>query len=265
MKSLFYSLLAVVVLTSCNEYQKALKSEDIATKFNMGVKMYEAGKYDKANRLFAQIVPSYRGKPQAEKLMFLHADSYFQTKEYYTAGYKFERFATSYPKSEKVEEAMYKSAKSYSMLSPIFSKDQTETKTALDKLQQFANLYPGSKYLDEINKLVKDMQFKLENKSYSIAKQYNLIEDFKASISAFDNFIIDFPGSVLREKALYYRFDSAYKLAVNSVEYKKKKRLEEAKAFYDAFKKAYPKSEFIKEADRSFNKVKEQLQTIASI
>lgn len=264
MKSLFYILPIVFLLNSCNEYQKALKSEDIKTKFDTGVQLYEAGKYDKANRLFIQIVPNYRGKPQAEKLMYLYADTFYQMEEHYTAGYQYERFANAYPKSEKVEEALYKSAKSYSKLSPVYSKDQTETMKALEKLQQFANLYPDSQYLIEINKLVKGMQYKLEKKAYSIAEQYNIISDYKASISAFNNFIIDFPGSSLREKALYYRFDSAYQLGINSVEYKKKQRLEDAKKFFNSFKKSYPKSEFFKEASKNFSNIEKQLQTIAS-
>lgn len=263
MKQFFNILLVTVLLTSCNEYQKALKSEDSATKFKMGVKLYEEGKYAKANRLFIQIVPNYRGKPQAEKLMFLYADTFYQMNENYTAGYQFERFATAYPKSEKVEEAMYKSAQSYSKLSPIFSKDQTETKNALDKLQQFANLYPESQYLDEINKLVKEMQFKLENKAYSIAKQYNAIGDYKASISTFDNFIIDFPGSSLRENALYYRFDSAYQLAVNSIASKKMERLNKASNFYHAFLKAYPNSEYKQKASKSFQDIEKHLLTLS--
>ena len=70
MKKLFYILLAVVVFSSCSEYQKVLKKDDIAAKFALGDSLFQQGKYAKANRLFVQIVPKYRGKPQAEKLMY---------------------------------------------------------------------------------------------------------------------------------------------------------------------------------------------------
>ena len=113
MKNLFYILITFTVLSSCSEYQKALKSEDIATKFKMGEELYKEGKFAKANKLFALIVPNYRGKPQAEKLMYLYSNSFYQMKDYYVAGYQFERFASSYPKSEKLEEASFISAKSY--------------------------------------------------------------------------------------------------------------------------------------------------------
>jgi len=135
MKNIFYTLLLVVLFSSCSEYQKALKSEDIAVKFEQGTKLYEAGKYNKANRLFEQIVPQYRGKPQAEKLMFMHANSFYETNSYHVAAYRFEIFEDNYPRSEKAEEASFLSAKSFYMLSPVYSKEQKETIEALNKLQ----------------------------------------------------------------------------------------------------------------------------------
>ena len=269
MKHFLYILITLLILSSCSEYQKALKSEDIATKFKMGENLYNEGKFAKANKLFAQIVPDYRGKPQAEKLMYLYSNSFYQTKDYYTSGYQFERFASSYPKSEKLEEASFLSAKSYYMLSPAYTKDQKETKEAVEKLQNFINLFPDSQYLYEANRLVKELDFKLEKKAYSIAKQYNTISDYPASVKSFDNFIVDFPGSSLREEALFLRFDSAYKLAVNSRESRitpngivplKKNRLEEAKEFYISFKKAYVNSNHIEEIDKMAIVLDEELK-----
>ena len=48
---LFTSSIAAL-FCSCNEYQKALKSEDVAVKFDVATKMYEARKYSKAIRIF---------------------------------------------------------------------------------------------------------------------------------------------------------------------------------------------------------------------
>ena len=104
MKKFFYLLLIVITFSSCSEYQKALKSEDIAVKFKLGTELYDAGKYGKANRLFAQIVPGYRGKPQAEKLMFMYSNSFYMMKDYYLAAYQFERFEDAYSNSEKANK-----------------------------------------------------------------------------------------------------------------------------------------------------------------
>ena len=264
MRKLFYILITCTLLSSCSEYQKAIKADDIATKFKTGEALYNEGKFAKANKLFVQIVPNYRGKPQAEKLMYLYSQTFYKMEDFYLAGYQFERFASAYPNSEKVEEASFLSAKSTYMLSPVFSKEQKETKEAIEKLQVFINTYPNSQYTEEANTLVKEMDFKLEQKAYTIAKQFNHIYDYQASIKAFDNFIFEFPGSSLRENALYYRLDSAYKLALNSIERKKQERLESAKSYYNSFKKLYATSEHIEDAEKIISDIDKELENYST-
>ncbi|MGJ5642091.1 outer membrane protein assembly factor BamD [Formosa sp. S-31] len=264
MRKFLYILTASVLLSSCSEYQKALKSEDIGLKFKMGEDLYNEGKAAKANRLFSQIVPSYRGKPQAEKLMFMYSQTYYEMKDYYVAGYQFERFADSYPKSEKLEEASFLSAKSYYMLSPVYSKDQTETKEAIEKLQLFINAFPKSQYIGEANGYIKELDTKLEKKAFEIAKQYNTISDYKSSIKSFDNFMFEFPGSVYREDAMYYRLDAAYKLAMNSVEYLKEERLVAAEDYYKTFKKGYADSQYTASVDNMHNDLVEELKNYST-
>lgn len=250
MKNFLITLLIIITLSSCGEYHKALKSEDIAVKFAKGTELYEAGKYGKANRLFEQIVPKYRGKPQAEKLMFMHSNSFYMLGDYYLSAYKFEQFEAAYPKSEKAEEALFLSAKSYYELSPVYSKEQKETYEALEKLQLFINKFPESEYISQVNEMVKELDYKLEKKAFEIAKQYDRISDYEASIKSFDNFLLEFPGTSFREEAMYYRFDAAYKLAVNSTERKKQNRVNNAMGFYNSFKKSFPNSEHMEEVSQ---------------
>lgn len=260
MKKFLYVLTLILAFSSCNEYQKALKSDSIADKFKFGTKLFEEGKFAKANRLFTQIVPNYRGKPQAEKLMYMYSKSFYEMKDFYIAGYQFERFVSAYPKSEKLEEAAFLSAKSYYLLCPVYTKDQQETVEAIEKLQVFINNYPDSPYNEEANKMVQELDFKLEKKAFEIAKQYNTISDYKASIKGFDNFLLEYPGSKLREEAIYYRMDSAYKLAVNSVEYKKEARLKSAQTYISSFVKSFSESDRIEKADQMLQEVNDQLQ-----
>ena len=260
MRNVFYILLIFLGLTSCNDFQKALKSESVAEKFKLATQLFDEGKYSKANRLFVQIVPNYRGKPQAEKLMYMYSKSFYEMKDYYLAGYQFERFVTSYPKSEKVVEAAFLSAKSRYLVCPVFSKDQKDTVDALEKLQVFINTYPNSDYLVEANKMVKELDLKLEKKAFEIAKQYNTISDFKASINSFNNFLLEYPGSVLREDALFYRLDSAYKLAINSVEYKKEVRLNTAQKYLNSYLKNFPDSSSNQLVTDMLGEVNSQLQ-----
>lgn len=259
MKNFLITLLIITSLSSCGEYHKALKSEDTAVKFAMGTKLYDAGKYNKANRLFEQIVPQYRGKPQAEKLMFMHANAFYMMKDYYLAAYRFEQFETAYPNSEKAEEALFLSSKSYFELSPVYSKEQKETVEALEKLQLFINKYPMSLYISQVNEMVKELDYKLEKKQFEIAKQYNRISDYQSSIKSFDNFLLQFPGSSFREEAMFYRLDSAYRWALNSTDRRKEGRISNAMAFYNSFKKSFPNSTHASEIDE----MKSELATLS--
>ncbi len=226
---LFFS----VLLSSCSEYQKAIKNDDVATKFAVAKQQYDKKKYSKAIRLFEQVAPAYRGKPQAENMFYMFAQSYYQTEQYYLAGYQFESFASSYPKSDRVEECAYLGAKSFANLSPVYSIDQTDTNKAITKLQDFIDTYPNSSFLAEANETLKKLTGKIEKKVFENAKQYNTISDHKAALIALDNFIADFPGTNLKEDALYYKLDSAYNLAINSIPSKMEERLDNAKIAYN--------------------------------
>ena len=257
MKKLLYSISILILIFSCSEYQKALNSDEVSVKFNLGTELYDAEKYSKASRLFAQILPQYRGKPQAQKLTYMQAMCFYNTKDYNSSSYQMERFVNSYPDSEKVEEMAFLGAKSYYLMSPIFSKDSEDTKIAIDKMQEFINAFPESEFNDDANKIIFELDYRLELKEFNIALQYNVLTDYQAAIKSFENFLIDFPGSDLREKALYYRFDSAYKLAINSVVWRQKERIENAVSYFNSFKNTYNDSEFLDEMESKISELSE--------
>lgn len=260
MNKLIYVFLLSAILTSCSEYQKALKSEDVAVKLIAAEKKYQAGKYSKAIRLFEQIAPAYRGKPEGEKVAYMFAQSYYKTQQYYLAGYQFESLASIYPKSEKAEEAAFLGAKSYYELSPVYTLDQVDTDKAITKMQNFIDKYPDSKYSAEANATIKELREKLEKKAFEIARQYNTISDYKAAIKALDNFIADYPGTPFKERALYYKFDSSYQLAINSVPSKMEERLNAAKTAYGTLIKFNSSTEYKEKADEMLARIEKDLQ-----
>lgn len=260
MKKIVSLFLLVVLFASCSEYQKALKTEDVAVKFEMATRLYDTGKYNDAIRLIEQIAPAYRGKPQAEKLFYMFSQSYYKTEQYYLAAYQFESFVSGYPKSEKIEEAAYLGAKCFSMLSPVYSLDQVDTYKAIDKLQNFIDSYPNSTYLPEANKTLKELNEKIEKKIFENAKGYNTILDYKSAMVALDNFIADYPGTIFKEDALYYKLDSAYQLAINSVPSKMEERLNVAKTAYNGLIKFKPDTKYKKVTDEMLIRIDTDLQ-----
>ena len=261
MKNFIYILIVVFSLNACGEYQRVLKGEDIAAKFKLGTELFDAGKFTKANRIFVQIVPKYRGKPQAEKLMYMYCKTFYESKDFFTSNYQMERFVSSYPKSEKVEEIGFLGAKSYYNLSPVYSKDQAETITAIEKLQDFINKHPNSEYMSNASDLVRELDYKLEKKAYNNALQYNITgpfhRDYNSAISAFDNFLVEFPGSVFKEDAMFYKFDSAYKLAINSVAWKESERVEKALKYYNSLLFVFPETKYVVQVKEMYQELQE--------
>ena len=260
-----FILLAFVLIsiaTSCNAYQKMLNNPDVAAKYKAAEAYYNTGEYRRANRLYEQILPSYRGKPQAQRVVFFFANSYLQTKDYYLAAYQFESFVKSFPQSDKLQEASFLGAKCYYMLSPRYSLDQTNTNDALDKLQIFIDNYPNSEFLAEANSYVQELQTKLEKKDFEISKQYHTIRDYKAAINAFDNFIASYPGTPFREDALYFKFLSSYEIATNSVYYKKLERLKDLQGIYDNITRYYPETLFLEDLDKKMERAAKEISLL---
>lgn len=264
----FLALSLFLLLVSCNEYQKVLKSTDVKEKYDAAEKFYNAGDYRQANKLFEQIAPKYIGKPQGERVLFFFADTYFKIKDYNTAGYQFERFLKSYPNSEKAVEAAFFSAKSYYELSPKYSLDQTDTDKALAKLQNFINAYGASPYAEEANLLARELSVKKERKAYEIAKQYYKIAvgfDYTilfAAEEALRNFLVDFPGSPYREDVLYYQFATANSIAFYSVASKKEERIKEAQEAFNTLVKYYPESKYLETATKDSEQLELDLTEI---
>ena len=256
------SVILISVTSSCNSYQKMLNNPDVTAKYKAAEAYYNTGEYRRANRLYEQILPSYRGKPQAQRVIFFFADSYLQIEDYYLAAYQFESFVKSFPKSDKLQEASFLAAKCYYMLSPRYSLDQTNTNDALDKLQIFIDNYPDSEFLAEANSYVQELQTKLEKKDFEISKQYHTIRDYKSAINAFDNFISSYPGTPFREDALYYKFLSSYEIAINSVYYKKLDRLKELQGIYDIIKRYYPETLFIDDLDKKMERAAKEISLL---
>ncbi len=264
MKKFLSILLLSIVFASCSEYQKALKSDDLAVKFAAAEKLYDQGKYSKAIRLFEQMSSAYRGKPQAEKMFYMFGQSYYKTEQFYLAGYQLDLFASSYPRSEMAQEAAFLSAKSFAQEAPIYSKDQMNTYKAIDKLQAFIDKYPNSEYISEANTIAQEMQEKLEEKAFEVARNYHTVGEYNRSygpaIVALDNFLLDFPGTKYKEQALYYRFDSAYLQAMNSIESKKQERLNAAKAASTTLLKFKADTEYKDEVQTKVAKIEKELQ-----
>lgn len=248
-KPLLYLLLLLgIVLASCSDYQKLLKSTDNELKYEKAIAYYEDGDYYRAMQLFEQLNMVYRGTNKAEKLTYYMAYCYYNQEEYIMASYYFKRYAKSFPTTDRAEECLYMSAYCQYLLSPIYSLDQSNTFEAIKELQLFINKYPDSDRVAKANDLIDDLRAKLEKKAFEVAELYFKMEDYEAAITSFENLLKQFPDTEYKEKVLYYTMKSYFEYAMNSIEKKKPERLALAIESFENFIFTYPETDYLKEA-----------------
>ncbi len=249
-KILLLIVLFSTLLAGCSEYQKLLKSNDTNLKYNKAIAYYNEEQYVKAGTLFEELTPIFRGTSKAETIAYYIAYCNYGMSDYLTAGYYFRSFIKSYPDSPYAEECLYMSAYCYYKDSPKPRLDQTSTKDAIDAFQLYINRFPKSSRVNEVNKLIDEMQDKLVQKSYLSARNYFDREHYPSAIIALENAIKDYPGSSYREELMFMLLESRYLYAANSIDKKQNERYNLAKEEYYVFVEEHSQGKFQKESER---------------
>jgi outer membrane protein assembly factor BamD len=255
-----FIVLCVVMLSvvGCSEYQKVLKSNDVEYKYTKAIEYYEKDDYLRAYPIFEEIIPLLRGTDKAEVATYYYCYSNYYLSDYYLAGYHFKKFHKTYPNSKHAEEALFMTAYCSYINSPIYKLDQTNTKNAINEMQEFVNTYPSSNLVDSCNKLIDELRAKLELKSFHNARLYFKTEYYKSAIIALNNTLKDFPNTSRVEEINYLILKSKYLLAINSVPTKKAERLEDVIETYYTFVDQFAASKYIKECESMYNKAVEE-------
>ena len=243
-------LFSILVLTSCGEFNKALKSSDVDYKQQVAEKYYAEKNWERAIPLLEELIVLRRGTAMSERVNYLHAMANFGLGDYTLASYSLSNFVRTFPTSQYAEEAAFLSAYCHYRNSPSYELDQTDTRSAIDQLQLFMVRYPNTSLRDSCNTLIDQLRSKLEVKSFHAASQYYRMRNFQAAGVAFRSFVRDWPNSKYREDAMLLLLKSDHQLAINSVEEKRLERVQEAIRSYHNFADAFPESPVLSDANR---------------
>ena len=137
-------LTGVLLLSSCSEYQRALKNPDPNYKFEFAKRAFEQKKYVQSYTLLRDVVTQLKGSDRAEESLYLLGLSYFENQEYPEAAEFFKTYYQRYPKGKFTELARYYAGYAYYLDSPEPQLDQSETIKAIEELQGFLDYFPRS-------------------------------------------------------------------------------------------------------------------------
>jgi outer membrane protein assembly factor BamD len=255
-------LLLTLVLGSCSEYSKILKSTNTEEKYTYAVKAYENKEYYKALPILEELIGVTRGTGRAEDVFYYYAKTHLAVEDYYLANYYFKSFTKTFNLSPRAEECQFLAAYCSQEVSPESSLDQTDTKTAIDEYQLFLDKYPTSILRDSANKMITNLNKKLEIKDVDICKQYVKTRQYQAAVARIQRFTQEYPMSEFREELLFLSIQSHYEFAKGSVDSKKIERFRATMDSYITFANLFPNSKYIKDAERIYDNSRSEIEKL---
>lgn len=255
---IFVILLPVFIfLSSCGEYSKVLKSNDVNYKFEYAKKAYEQKKYVQASTILNDIYTPMRGGPKGEEALFLLAMSYYENKDYLNSAVFFKTYYQRYPRGKFAELSRFYSGYGYYLDSPDPQLDQTATIKAIEELQGFLDYFPKSDRVTIAQNAIFEMQDKLTLKELQNAQLYYNLGNFmgnnyEASIVVAQNALKSYPYSKYREDFEFLILKAKFQEAKQSVSERQEDRYREVVDEYFSFINNYPDSKNRKEAENIY-------------
>lgn len=259
---LILAVLGLAILSSCKDFDRLVRSTDNEMKYEVAVDYFERGDYNHALQLFDLLQASFRNTPKGESITYKTALCYYYQGDYDIASYFFNKFTQTYPFSKDAEKAAYMLAYCSYMLSPESGLDQTNTHNAINQLQNFIERYPNSDSLYRANKLLTDLNNKLEEKDYNICRLFYRMGDYSAAITSFENMLKKYPNTPHREEILFDLAKTYYDYAENSVTEKQRERYESCIEQCNSLIYLYPESRYLQEVQNIAARARKKIENI---
>jgi len=273
MKNFFFLLVSAFFILSCNQsFNKVLKSKDFDYKLTMADKYYGAKKYNKAQQLYIELFPIFKGTDKFEDLYYKYAYCAYYLRDYPNAENLFSGYLGVFPNSQRAEEIAYMNSFTFYKQSPKPELDQANTVKAIGMMQTFISNYPNSPRVKDAQNIISLCRSKLESKEFKAAKLYYNLSQYQAAGIYFSNLVREYPDSERGDEYMFMALKSNFEFAEKSIRDKQEERFEQVVNEYFDFVDRYPESKYLKEAEslktQSENNIKhlknEQVKKTAS-
>lgn len=181
----------------------------------------------------------------AERARFNLAACHLELEHYDLARTEFEDFVDSYPKSDRVDNALYMIGLSYMRAAPRPERDQTQTVKALGELMLLLREYPESDVREAAEEAVAECRSRLAKKEYLAGRLYLNMKNYGAARVYFDSVIETYGDTAWAAPALLLKGRS----------YAGQKRYEDAGAAFQRVIDDFPGSDASGKAAREIREL----------
>lgn len=254
-RNIYFILLLMVVLTSCGDYQRLLKSRDPEEKYQAALNYFEQKQYVKAQTLLDDVSAYYKGTERSEDVLAYLARCYMGQKDYASATEYYNAYLRNYPKGKYSTEAYFQRGHCQYLDSPDPKLDQDITRKAIEAFTQFVELYPENPYAEQAYQEMSELYDKLAQKELHNARLYYnlgsyLGNNYLSCEIVAKNALKNYPSNKYQEEFNWLILQSKYQQMVNSFEERKMERARDTQDEYYNFITEFPDSKHRKEADK---------------
>lgn len=259
-----YILLFAILLTSCGEYNKILKSTDLDLKYTYAKKYFEDKRYERSITLLQDLVPIYKGTARAEESLYMLAQSYYNTKDYLSATEMFTTYFNTYPNGQYAESALFYSAYGMYLDSPDARLDQSKTYKAIAAFSRYMDEYPDNERTEQARQYMFDLQEKLALKELMTAKLYLRLgnymgNNYESAVLVARDALKNYPYSQYVEDYQMTILRSRYEFAKRSKIELQPERYRMVVDEYFNYKNTHPSGKFIAEANKYYKEAQSKI------
>ncbi len=194
------------------------KSDDqtVANLYNNGLSDLNSGNYKSAAKKFAEVERLHPYSKWATKALLMQGFSNYQANKYGDAINACQRFIELHPGHVDTPYAYYLVALSqYEQIADV-TRDQSQTQTALNSLDEVSRRFPTSKYANDARQKALLARDHLAGKEMEVGRYYLKRGSYLAGINRFKTVITTYQTSSQTPEALYRLTEGYMALGVTS-------------------------------------------------
>jgi outer membrane protein assembly factor BamD len=181
------------------------KSDDqqVSGLYNAGLSEMSSGNYSRAAKKFADVERLHPYSKWATKALLMQGFSNYQANKYSDAIDSCQRFISLHPGHQDAPYAYYLVALSqYEQINDV-TRDQEQTRKALEALDEISRRYPDSKYAGDAKQKALLARDHLAGKEMEVGRYYMKKGSYLAGINRFKTVVKDYQTSSQTPEALY--------------------------------------------------------------
>lgn len=192
------------------------QTEPADVLYNQGLANLNSGRLGEAAKKFDAVDRQHPYSEQARKAMVMGAFTNYRQGKYEEAINAGKRYVQLYPSSEDAAYAQYIVGLSYFRQIQDVTRDQKESRRAIEAMEEVAQRWPESQYVDDAKAKIRFARDQLAGKEMQVGRYYLERREYIAAAKRFRNVVESYSNTRHVEEALARLTETYYAMGLTS-------------------------------------------------